>query len=456
MNTLAKRRIALGGLLLGCEALLFVFFSQLLQLNTQLTVMLLLMYIVILASHHHYDFSPVLIWQEMTQLIQAHVLYICLVAIISLFYDLSLIVKIVILSAVMYVLNIWLERFFRHRMKNNCATSILVFGAGKGAESMRQIFMHNGFLMVSVLGYVNLESLTGEPLSEETEIRDHLIALEDVDAFLQHHLVEQVLIVDDQLTSEQSAYLKQKIHPQIPVIKYRPKSAFIQPYNTKVEDFDGNLFVSVSNPKKRHLDLLLKRCLDIAIGMIGCVALIPISLIVKILYLISGDRASIFFTQQRVGKDGRLIKIYKYRSMVPDAEALLEAMMAADPAIKEAYLTEKKLDPDPRVTPVGKILRRTSVDEFPQFINVLKGEMSFIGPRPYLPREIPDMKESYETIIKSKPGITGMWQVSGRNDVGFQERCALDVYYDDNWSIWLDFIIMVKTIKVVVKREGAK
>ena len=141
--------------------------------------------------------------------------------------------------------------------------------------------------------------------------------------------------------------------------------------------------------------------------------------------------------------------------MVPHAEEVLEKMMAEDPAIREEYLTNKKLVNDPRITKVGHMLRKTSLDEWPQFVNVLKGEMSFIGPRPYLPREKEDMGKYYDSIIQCKPGVTGMWQANGRSDVSFDYRCKLDDYYYRNWSIWLDFTIMYKTVKAVVYGKGS-
>lgn len=141
--------------------------------------------------------------------------------------------------------------------------------------------------------------------------------------------------------------------------------------------------------------------------------------------------------------------------MVPNAEQLLEDLMEKDPEIREEYLTNKKLRNDPRITKVGEALRKRSLDEFPQFINVLKGEMSLVGPRPYLPREKEDMDIFYNTIIKSKPGITGMWQANGRSDVSFEDRCKFDDYYYKNWSIGLDVIIVYKTIKGVLYGRGA-
>ena len=141
--------------------------------------------------------------------------------------------------------------------------------------------------------------------------------------------------------------------------------------------------------------------------------------------------------------------------MVTGADKILEQMMKEEPQIKEEYEKNKKLKNDPRVTKIGEFLRRTSLDEFPQFINVFKGEMSFVGPRPYLPREKKDMGRYYEKIVKSKPGITGMWQTHGRSETDFEERLILDEYYYRNWSLWLDVVIIIKTIKNVVGKKGA-
>ena len=151
----------------------------------------------------------------------------------------------------------------------------------------------------------------------------------------------------------------------------------------------------------------------------------------------NGDTDPIFFKQERIGLHGKPIYIYKYRSMVPNAEVVLEELMENDPAIREEYLKNKKIVNDPRITEVGNFLRKTSLDEFPQFWNVLKGDMSLVGPRPYLPREKEDMDIYYDSVIECKPGITGMWQANGRSDVGFEDRCKLDDYYYRNWSLGL-------------------
>lgn len=142
--------------------------------------------------------------------------------------------------------------------------------------------------------------------------------------------------------------------------------------------------------------------------------------------------------------------------MIENADQKLKQLMEEDESIRKEYQTQKKLSNDPRITKAGHFLRETSLDEFPQFINVFKGEMSLIGPRPYLPREKEDMGEYYKEIIQSKPGLTGMWQTHGRSSVSFEKRLELDEYYAYNQSVWLDIILLARTFKNVLARRGAK
>lgn len=200
----------------------------------------------------------------------------------------------------------------------------------------------------------------------------------------------------------------------------------------------------------------VKRTIDIVGGSIGCLFLLPIAGVIKIANLASGDKAPILLTQKRIGKGGKEFKFYKFRSMVPNADEELKRLMATDPAIKEEYTKNKKLKHDPRITPVGKVIRRTSIDELPQLINVVKGDMSIVGNRPYLPREKEDMGKYYNSIIKTTPGITGYWQISGRSDVSFEKRLELEKYYSHNYSLNMDAKILSKTIGAVIGSKGAK
>lgn len=202
--------------------------------------------------------------------------------------------------------------------------------------------------------------------------------------------------------------------------------------------------------------LTIKRLFDIIVGLIGTLALIPLFLIIKLASILNHDYAPIIFKQKRIGKNGRDIYIYKFRSMIPNAEEELERLMKENKSIKKEYLENKKLKDDPRITKIGKVIRKSSIDEFPQFFNVLKGDMSFVGPRPYLPREKIDMRKNYNEIIKVKPGITGPWQVSGRSNIGFSDRVKIETEYANNWGLKIDIKIIFKTFSSVLKKEGAE
>lgn len=199
-----------------------------------------------------------------------------------------------------------------------------------------------------------------------------------------------------------------------------------------------------------------KRAFDIIVGFVGTLFLLPIMLFVKIANILNGDTTSIIFKQKRIGKNGKEINIYKIRSMVPNAEQVLEDLMKKDSKIKEEYLLNKKLENDPRITKVGAFIRKTSLDEFAQFVNILKGDMTVVGPRPYLIREKEDMGEYYTDVICCKPGLTGLWQVEGRSDIGFINRCRLDRFYNQHKGIWFDIKIFFKTFLSVLQSKGAK
>jgi undecaprenyl-phosphate galactose phosphotransferase len=162
-----------------------------------------------------------------------------------------------------------------------------------------------------------------------------------------------------------------------------------------------------------------------------------------------------FYDQLRIGKNGKVFKMYKYRSMVIGADEKLKEYLEENEEAREEYKKYKKLKKDPRITKVGDFIRKTSIDEFPQFINVLKGEMSLVGPRPYLPREKEDMGEYYQYIIQSKPGITGYWQIAGRSDVTFEDRLKMDYKYYQKKNLKVDGKLLVKTVYKIVKKEGA-
>ena len=204
-----------------------------------------------------------------------------------------------------------------------------------------------------------------------------------------------------------------------------------------------------------RFEKIIKRFMDILGGGIGVLTLVPLTLIIWIANRIAKDNGPIFYTQERIGQNGKIFKMYKYRSMVVGADEKLEKYLAENENAREEYKKYKKLKNDPRITIIGKILRKTSLDEFPQFVNVLKGDMSLVGPRPYLLREKEEMNGFFKYITSCKPGITGLWQTSGRSDTTFTERLTLDMSYYYNHSLKSEIKILYKTVRNVIKKEGA-
>ena len=211
----------------------------------------------------------------------------------------------------------------------------------------------------------------------------------------------------------------------------------------------------LANDLVKGITLFIKRCIDICGGLVGVILLLPITFVVKVANILNKDNGTVFYTQDRIGKNGKLFKIYKYRTMVQDADKKLFELLEQDEKAREEYKINKKLKNDPRITKFGSFLRKTSIDELPQLINVLKGDMSIVGPRPYLPREQEDMGNYYNKIIETKPGITGLWQVSGRSNTTFEERMKFDLKYNNEFSVSKDIEILLKTVVTVIKREGA-
>ncbi len=199
-----------------------------------------------------------------------------------------------------------------------------------------------------------------------------------------------------------------------------------------------------------------KRAFDICFAASVLLLLMPLYLLVTLLIYISSP-GPIFFTQERVGRDYKTFKCYKFRTMVQDADRVLSDILARNPAMRAEFAETFKLKRDPRITWIGRFLRATSLDEFPQFWNVLKGDMSIVGPRPLVPEELPRYGRHIDKVLTVRPGITGVWQVSGRNDIPYEKRVKIDVYYVNFRSLWLDLGIVLKTIGVVVfpKNNGA-
>jgi exopolysaccharide production protein ExoY len=200
--------------------------------------------------------------------------------------------------------------------------------------------------------------------------------------------------------------------------------------------------------------LALQRAVDLVVGVLALFGVLPLMLILALIVWVS-QGGSIFFSQVRVGRMGRLFRCWKFRTMVVDAELVLADHLASDPEARADWEASHKLRSDPRVTPFGRFLRASSLDELPQLLNVLAGEMSLVGPRPIVPAEIARYKSNFCHYCSCRPGITGLWQVSGRNDVSYDARVAMDTQYARSRTAWLDVKIMAATIPAVLARRGS-
>jgi len=218
-------------------------------------------------------------------------------------------------------------------------------------------------------------------------------------------------------------------------------------------DLHGTLVIETNYHLLNKRETVIKRVLDMVLTFSLLLVSWPVFLLLALLIKID-SKGPVLYTQKRLGQDGELFDSYKFRTMYENAEEKLQDLLEKDYDAHLEYEKYHKLTNDPRVTRVGKFLRRYSMDELPQLINVVKGDMYLIGPRSYLPRELPDMGEYANIILKVKPGLTGWWQVMGRNATSFEERMQLDEYYISNWSIWLDIYIIIKTVWVLISGKG--
>ena len=256
----------------------------------------------------------------------------------------------------------------------------------------------------------------------------------------------------DAINADISRYLDEK------------RSVYIIPYVTSINFANSNILeysnirfstIEVQNRLLNPGNIFIKNSVDLFATLL---VFVPFSLLHGFIAVAIklDSKGKIFFKQPRLGKDDKDFLCYKYRTMYENSDDLLAQYLKNNPQERSYYERYHKYKNDPRITPVGRFLRRSSLDELPQLINVLRGEMSLVGPRPYMLNEAQKLGDKKQFILKVKPGITGLWQVSGRNNLSFAERIDLELWYIKNWSLWSDFVIIIKTIKVVLFKVGAR
>lgn len=408
---------------------------------------------VVIFMFKHYKIESTLVWDEIRSDAKAFI-YFCIIFLVSVYPNWKYYPIIICVGFFQFIVSILVNRSLRIMLRKWLARKTLIIGTGSHAYRIGTISHNNRFALTDVIGFVKMyEEVQADELRKNEKFKIYESC--DLEKILIQEKIDQVIIAIPNASKEQIDSVSKRIFDKVNIVKILPELNFTMTFNSKVNDYDGELLISTSRGKLGFFERMIKRVIDICAGICGCLLLIPLTFYVSHKNNKNGDLDPIFFKQERIGMDGKPIYIYKYRSMIPNAEKVLEELMEKDSNIKKEYLENKKLVNDPRITEVGRFLRKTSLDEFPQFINVLKGEMSLVGPRPYLPREKNDMDIYYESVISCKPGITGMWQANGRNDIGFKDRCQLDDYYYRNWSLGLDLVIIYKTVKSVIYGKGA-
>lgn len=221
-----------------------------------------------------------------------------------------------------------------------------------------------------------------------------------------------------------------------------------------LRDIGGIVGFSCTHNLTKKSHLAAKRIIDLAIVLFTLPLVLPVSLIIALLVKITSP-GSILYGHGRIGKNHKHIKCWKFRSMYKDADEKLESILKENPEMRRQWEKDRKIENDPRVTPFGKFIRKTSLDELPQLINIFLGQMSFVGPRPVTESELARYGDNADYILSVTPGLSGMWQTSGRSDTAYEDRVVLDTYYIQNWSIWLDLWILIKTVWVVLGGKGA-
>ncbi len=329
---------------------------------------------------------------------------------------------------------------------------ILIVGANENGIRFMKAIQAEPNLGYDIAGFIDDSS----DLQEIDGIR--VFRYKDaIERYIQRSDIRTIAISETSKSAWDIPELINKTHKRLNTIFYIPNIKEIPVMGTEVRHFfrEEVFALELKNNLARPLNYILKRTTDYLISLFLLPFVMPLFLLIAILIKLT-SRGPVIYSQERIGRNGKIFRCYKFRTMYVDAEKRLEALLENNPEAKAEWQKKYKLSNDPRVTPLGKFLRKTSLDELPQIFNVLKGEMSLVGPRPVVKEELERYyRDNAGLYCLVPPGITGLWQVSGRSNTSYDERVSLDCWYVRNWSLWLDIVILLKTVKVVLKREGA-
>lgn len=328
---------------------------------------------------------------------------------------------------------------------------VLLIGAGCTAALFYKSILNNVGLNIQVIGL--LEDNSVSPILNDIPVLGGFADAVDV---INRYGIRNVVIAAPGLPQDKLTDLILKVHPKVKHLSVIPNLIGIPLSNISINSFYNEkiVLVNLHNNLKSLKNRIIKQLLDIVLSSIGILLLSPLFILLAIWVKIDSS-GPVIYSGKRLGLNGDSFKCYKFRTMYTNGDEILDSYFKKYPDKKKFYDMYHKLNDDPRVTRVGKVLRKLSLDELPQLFNVLLGDMSLVGPRPYLLSEKKDMDGAKDIILMAHPGITGLWQVSGRSEVTFSERLQMDMWYVRNWSVWIDIILLLKTVKVVILHKGA-
>lgn len=327
----------------------------------------------------------------------------------------------------------------------------IIIGVGPNAAEAALALKSQPELGFQVYGFVDAQGRTS-PSSQDTQPRLPAQAMAEV---ADQPGIQWVIALEHAQSEQREHWLRQLAQWGATDVSVIPAMRGVPLHGTDMSHFFSHevALLRMRNNLRRWPARLTKRLFDTVAAALLLVTLSPVLLLLAL--LIRRDGGPALFAHPRIGKQGRVFNCYKFRTMVVDAEQQLEQLLQKRPELRHQWQRERKLRHDPRVSPIGRLLRRTSLDELPQLINVVRGEMSLVGPRPVVRAELPRYGDEVGYYLMVRPGMTGLWQVSGRNDVDYDTRVYLDTWYVKNWSLWHDLVILIKTVRVVLSRSGA-
>ena len=332
---------------------------------------------------------------------------------------------------------------------------VLVIGTGETARRALSALRREHNLGYDVIGFISDEPSNKKHFIDGVKVHGYI---HKVERYIQNSDIQDVVVATSRIEKDALFHMVNNLQHKAKSVLYIPDFAGMAVMGTELRHFfhDKVFAVEIKNNLAQPVNYYAKKAFDYLMGIMLFLVLIVPFLLISILVKLTSKGPAIF-KQERIGQNGRAFMCYKFRTMYNDADDRLKTILITDPEARAEWEAHWKLKNDPRTTKIGNFLRKTSLDELPQIFNVLRGEMSLVGPRPVTQDEIEKYyKDNAELCFCVPPGITGLWQVSGRSNTTYEERVSLDSWYVRNWNLWLDIVILMKTFYVVFNKDGAQ